>query len=84
MTVVVAAWNEERGIGPTFDRIGRVTYAGPIEVVLADNNSTDRTAEVAQETAQRHGWTIGGCSNQRRQAPGAEHALSRAYRLRWW
>ncbi len=55
MTVIVAAWNEERGIGPTLDRIARLAYAGPIEVVLADNNSTDRTAEVAQEMAQRHG-----------------------------
>ena len=55
VTVIVAAWNEEGGIGSTLDRIARLAYAGPIEVVLADNNSTDRTAEVAQEMAQRHG-----------------------------
>jgi poly-beta-1,6-N-acetyl-D-glucosamine synthase len=55
VTVVVAAWNEERTIAPTLDRIAGLAYAGPIEVVLADNNSTDRTAEVAQESAQRHG-----------------------------
>ena len=32
-----------------------LAYPGPIEVVLADNNSTDRTAELAQQEAQRHG-----------------------------
>jgi len=56
VTVIVAALNEERGIGPTLDRIARLGYEGPIEVVLADNNSTDRTAEVAQATAQLHGF----------------------------
>jgi biofilm PGA synthesis N-glycosyltransferase PgaC len=55
VTVIVAAWNEERGIGPTLERIAALTYHGPIEVVLADNNSTDRTAEIAQEAAWRHG-----------------------------
>ena len=75
VTVVVAAWNEERGIGPTLDRIARLAYAGPIEVVVADNNSTDRTAEVAQEMAQRHGL------NYRRvfePAPGKHRALNMA------
>jgi biofilm PGA synthesis N-glycosyltransferase PgaC len=54
VTVIVAARDEERGIGLTLERIAQLEYAGPIEVVLADNNSSDRTAEVAQATARQH------------------------------
>ena len=73
VTVVIAARNEERGIGPTLDRIARLAYAGPIEVVLADNDSTDRTAEVAQHgTATRPGLPA-GVRTCARQAPGAQH-----------
>ena len=80
VTVVVAAWNEERGIGPTLDRIGRVTYTGPIEVVLADNDSTDRTAEVAQEMAQRHGLDYRRVFEP---APGKHRALNTALEGVW-
>ena len=80
VTVVVAAWNEERGIGPTLDRIGRVTYAGPIEVILADNNSTDRTAEVAQEMAQRHGLDYRRVFEP---VPGKHRALNTALEGVW-
>jgi poly-beta-1,6-N-acetyl-D-glucosamine synthase len=55
VTVIVAAWNEEDAIVPTFERIAALDYAGRIEVVLADNNSTDRTAELAEATATRLG-----------------------------
>jgi poly-beta-1,6-N-acetyl-D-glucosamine synthase len=55
VTIVVAARNEERGIGATLSRIAGLEYGGSIEVVLADNNSSDGTAEVAQATAQGHG-----------------------------
>jgi biofilm PGA synthesis N-glycosyltransferase PgaC len=55
VTVLIAAWNEERGIVPTLERIADLTYPGTVEVVLADNNSTDRTAERADEAAERLG-----------------------------
>jgi biofilm PGA synthesis N-glycosyltransferase PgaC len=55
VTVLVAAWNEERAIVPTLEAVGALTYPGPVEVVLADNNSTDRTAELAEQTARRLG-----------------------------
>ena len=51
MTVVVAAWNEEEAIEATLERLAATTYPGRIEVVLADNNSTDRTAELAEAAA---------------------------------
>lgn len=58
VTIVVAARNEERAIGRTLDRIGGLSYAGPIDVVLADNGSTDRTAELAEEAALRNGLSF--------------------------
>jgi poly-beta-1,6-N-acetyl-D-glucosamine synthase len=55
VTVIVAAWNEEASIVRTLEAIAASTYAGRMEVVLADNNSTDRTAELAQDAARRLG-----------------------------
>ena len=55
VTLVVAAWNEEQTIVSTLDRVAGLSYGGRLEVVLADNNSTDRTAELAEEAAERHG-----------------------------
>ena len=55
VTVIVAAYNEEAAIERTVDHIAATTYAGPISVVLADNNSSDRTDELAEATARRAG-----------------------------
>jgi biofilm PGA synthesis N-glycosyltransferase PgaC len=75
VTVIVAAWNEEGAIGPTVNAIARQDYAGPVEVVLADNNSTDRTAELAEEAARRHGLSYRRVFEP---APGKHHALNTA------
>ncbi len=55
ITVVVAAWNEQDAIEATLERLAETTYPGDMQVVLADNNSTDRTAELAARTAARLG-----------------------------
>jgi biofilm PGA synthesis N-glycosyltransferase PgaC len=55
ITVIVAAYNEEEAVEPTLEHIAATTYEGPFEVILADNNSTDRTAELAEAAARRHG-----------------------------
>ena len=47
VTVVVAAWNESEAIVRTLERIAELSYAGRVEVVVADNNSTDDTAVLA-------------------------------------
>ena len=75
VTIVVAARNEERAIGRALDRIAGLSYAGPVEVVLADNGSTDRTAEVAEEASLR-----GGLSFRRVDEPraGKHRALNTA------
>ena len=75
VTVIVAARNEERGIGSTLERIAQLAYAGPTEVALADNNSSDRTAEVAHEIARRHGLSY-RCVFE--PAPGKHRALNTA------
>ena len=75
VTVIVAAWNEERAIVPTLERIAGLTYPGPIEVVLADNNSTDRTAELAEQTARLHGLRYRRVFES---AAGKHHALNTA------
>lgn len=56
-SVVIPAFNEERFLGPLLDSldIARETY-GPremIEVILADNSSTDRTAAIAAQRGCR-------------------------------
>ena len=51
LTVIIAARNEERGIGETIAAISRTDYAGPVTIILADNGSTDGTREAARKTA---------------------------------
>ena len=55
MTLIVAAWNEEDTIGPTIERLADLSYPGPLQILLADNNSTDSTAERARAAAVRLG-----------------------------
>lgn len=54
VTIVVAAWNEERTVVAALERVADLSYEGPVEVILADNNSTNSTAQVATEAARRH------------------------------
>ena len=65
VTVVVAAYNEQDAIVATLERIADLAYPGSVEVVLADNNSTDRTAELAEQTARRLGLRYGASSSPR-------------------
>ena len=51
LTVIIAARDEERGIGETIAAISRTDYAGPVTIILADNGSTDGTCDAARETA---------------------------------
>ena len=55
VTVLIAARNEADAIGPTLERIAELTYPGPLEVVLADNGSTDGTGPRGDEAAKRLG-----------------------------
>jgi biofilm PGA synthesis N-glycosyltransferase PgaC len=50
VTVLIAAYQEERAIADTIRSIAREQYAGPLEVLILDDGSTDRTAEIAAST----------------------------------
>jgi biofilm PGA synthesis N-glycosyltransferase PgaC len=55
VTIVIAAWNEGDAIVRTLGRIADLTYEGSVEIVVADNNSTDDTAELADAAGKRLG-----------------------------
>ena len=51
VTLLVAAYNEEAGIRETLEYALRQDYPGRLEVVVADDGSTDATSEVASAVA---------------------------------
>jgi biofilm PGA synthesis N-glycosyltransferase PgaC len=58
ITVMIAAFNEEKIIGETLRHLKKQDYAGEIKVLLVNNNSTDKTVEIAQETAEEIGLKL--------------------------
>ncbi|MDQ6975059.1 MAG: glycosyltransferase [Mariprofundaceae bacterium] len=55
-SIIVPAFNEEALLGATLERLNQIIAATPEhgEVIVTDNNSTDRTADIARE----HGATV--------------------------
>jgi biofilm PGA synthesis N-glycosyltransferase PgaC len=51
VTVVIAAYNEERVIGATLEALRRSHYQRLIQILVVDDGSTDRTADVVREIA---------------------------------
>ncbi len=51
VSVVIPTYNEEQHIGRTLESVMRQSYAGIVEVIVADGRSTDRTRAVASEFA---------------------------------
>ena len=51
ISFVIPAWNEESVLGPTLEAVRLATrhLAAPSEVIVADDGSTDRTAEIARQ-----------------------------------
>lgn len=52
VSVVIAAYNEERHIGRLLDSLRSQTL-DPVDVVVADDGSSDRTAEIAEAAGAR-------------------------------
>jgi biofilm PGA synthesis N-glycosyltransferase PgaC len=75
VTVLIAARNEADAIAATLERIDGLTYPGAVEVVLADNGSTDRTPELGDGAARRLGLDYRRVVEQ---VPGKHHALNAA------
>jgi biofilm PGA synthesis N-glycosyltransferase PgaC len=75
LTIIVAARNEEDGIGETIAAISRTDYAGPIAVILADNGSSDGTCAEAVKSAAELGVSLRIISEL---TPGKSNALNTA------
>ncbi len=56
LTVLIAAYNEEKYIEQTILSISHQNYPGEIEVIVIDDGSRDRTAEIAQAQAVYLPW----------------------------
>ncbi|GIW67109.1 MAG: hypothetical protein KatS3mg095_1007 [Candidatus Parcubacteria bacterium] len=62
ISVIIPAYNEEKGIENTLKRIPKEVF----EIIVVDNNSTDKTAEIAKklgakvvkETKQGYGYAL--------------------------
>jgi biofilm PGA synthesis N-glycosyltransferase PgaC len=75
VTIIVAARNERASIADTLQRFADQDHAGPIAVLLADNGSTDGTAEAARDAASRLGLDL---TVVREERAGKAHALNTA------
>ena len=58
LSIVIPAYNEERRIADTLETIARYLGAQPFsyEVLVVDDGSTDRTAELCRKFAAGHPW----------------------------
>jgi poly-beta-1,6-N-acetyl-D-glucosamine synthase len=54
ITVLVAAYNEEKCIGTTLTTIYKQAYPGRIETIVIDDGSTDRTREIVRDAARKN------------------------------
>ncbi|MEJ8547525.1 glycosyltransferase family 2 protein [Brevibacillus borstelensis] len=75
ITIVIACRNEEKGIGETLKQIAKQDYKGKIYVIVADNGSSDRTAETAREVGDQLGLSVLVVTEN---SPGKHNALNRA------
>jgi len=50
VTILIAAYNEEKSIGKTLRSIKKQDYAGKIDIIIIDDGSKDATIEVANQT----------------------------------
>ncbi len=77
ITVLIAARNEEVGIGETLRYLANQDYDGRMSVVLVDNGSTDATVEMARKVGMDAGLNLRIVSESRL---GKSHALNRGLR----
>jgi glycosyltransferase involved in cell wall biosynthesis len=54
-SIVIPAHNEEKYIADTLNSISEQTVL-PLQVIVVDDNSTDRTAQIAEKFAQKHAF----------------------------
>ena len=55
-TILVAAYNEEAAIRDTLTSLAKQDYPGPVEVLVLNDGSTDRTVELANNAIEELGF----------------------------
>ena len=53
ISIVIPAHNEEKSIALTLKSLKNQDYTGKIEIIVVDNNSTDKTAKIAKKYGAR-------------------------------
>jgi biofilm PGA synthesis N-glycosyltransferase PgaC len=56
LTILVAAYNEQDTIVGTLESIALQQYPGPLEVIVVNDGSKDRTAELVRERLPQYPW----------------------------
>jgi biofilm PGA synthesis N-glycosyltransferase PgaC len=56
LTLLVAAYNEQDTIISTLESIALQQYPGPLEVIVVNDGSTDRTAQLVREQLPNYPW----------------------------
>lgn len=77
--LIMPAYNEEHFIGRALDAIVRQTLL-PLRLIVVNDGSTDRTAEVVQGFAKRHPW-IRLVNNDKKEQRAAGSKVVRAFYL---
>jgi len=53
ISIVIAAFNEEKNLPRLFETIKNQDFKGSFEIIVIDNNSTDKTAQIAKKLGAR-------------------------------
>ena len=75
VSVVVAAHDEEASVGALLDALAEQTHR-PFEVVVVDDRSSDRTAEIVRARAQRFPVSLRLVQVRETDEPAAQHYLA--------
>lgn len=75
ITILIACYNEEKAIEDTLRYISMQEYSGTINVIVIDNNSNDKTAEVALKSGRDMNLTVKVIHESK---PGKNFALNTA------
>ncbi len=78
ITILIAAFNEEKNIERTLSYIHNQDYGGKIKVIIVDNNSSDNTAKIATKIGKKTGLDL---TIIREEKPGKANALNKGLTL---